>query len=216
MTTDPEGQQEQSFPPNASGSGGVDANVQGNMNVQGDVVARDKIVHINNVQRDTEQSSHIDLDSRLFLQIREILPSDHMRFVCETSYSGSFRRNMLQSLHNFLEYSHRPEWEFIDSDMEGLRMHLVESIEHFLNLIGRYTFVEKVDPEFSRVPYAHADYDLLASLQERAKDEEDFERLFEEQEQRADRWAHAIQDAAAQVWLSFTEFIRNGRRRLNA
>jgi hypothetical protein len=208
-------------------SGGVDIDSQGDSNIHGDVVGRDKIVNVSVQVSPVEPlarasnpepsaaSNHLELDRHLFLKIREILPSQSMIDVRECDYGGAFPREMHKDLHNFVYFCKTPECEFIDADMERLRAALYESINQFLRKIGVYTFPEHMDPMWNRIPRdPYGDLESIQILTPMAKDEEDFNKRMKEQSERVIRYAQELNDSATESWKAFEEFIRQGRRRL--
>lgn len=142
----------------------------------------------------TTNPDHANIDKQLFIQIRTILPSTgSIEFVRDHDYGGLFPIGAHNDLYNFRSYAKRPECEFMDSDLEGLRARLTEEIGRFLDRIGQYTFVLETRPNFCRVE----------------PNEHDFERagLFEERRQE-------LNDLADRISHTYREFVQMGRRKL--
>jgi DNA-binding MarR family transcriptional regulator len=100
------------------------------------------------------KADHIELDRKLFREIREILSStgsiSHIR---SHNYRVPFPRSEHDDLHSFLDHCTRPEFEFIDVNLERLRVSLADSIQEFLRVLALYTFVDDDQPDRSRVPF---------------------------------------------------------------
>lgn len=97
-------------------------------------------------------SNYLELDRKLFDEIRKILPSsgsvDFARF---HDYGGAFPKESLNDFYSFYRYRTRPEFEFLDADLEGLRSKLINDIEEFLNLIGKFAFRNQVQPDWLEI-----------------------------------------------------------------
>jgi hypothetical protein len=101
----------------------------------------------------TTNPDYVELDRKLFLEIREIIPSTgSISFVRSQDYGLPFPREKHEDIRSFLSHSTKPEFEFIDIDLEGLRVNLVDSVREFLMAIGQYTFDYDRRDGWSSVP----------------------------------------------------------------
>ena len=140
---------------------------------------------------------YIELDRHLFMEIREILPSDkgsivHLRF---HDYGNSFPDGCHDDLNNFMSKCIRPEFEFIDIDLEGTRTKLANSIDSFLESIGLLTYPVGGRPDRNRVPKEYS----------YGSDEQ--KRLFKES-------IAKLNELSTDVLETYDELIRLGRRKL--
>jgi hypothetical protein len=104
------------------------------------------------------QSNYLNLDSKTYERILELLRSDKLMlfiknigFVC-----GSFSDEILIQLQMFYHETELPEFEFIDADMEGLKAELVDLFEKLNKLIIDHTF--SAGPGFQEIPIEWLDY----------------------------------------------------------
>jgi hypothetical protein len=96
---------------------------------------------------------YIELDREVFRQVREILPSTGaIQFIRVHPWGAAFPLSRIDQLYHFLQHCDRPEFEFIDMDLEGLRADLAESADRFCAAIAIQTFPLDSRPEFSNVP----------------------------------------------------------------
>ena len=81
-------------------------------------------------------------DRIVYETIIKILPwNGSMRFIRNTCFDGaSFESSRLDDLHSFMYECNNPSFEFIDPDIEGLRVSLKDNLDDFLQLIGGDTF----------------------------------------------------------------------------
>jgi hypothetical protein len=102
----------------------------------------------------TANPDYVELDRKVFSEIREILPSDKgsIVFLRFHDYSASFPSAIHDDLRNFMIRCIRPEFEFIDMDLEGLRTRLANSIGDFLEAIGLHTYPLDGRPDKNGVP----------------------------------------------------------------
>jgi hypothetical protein len=78
-----------------------------------------------------------ELDKNLFLKIGQLLPSNgSISFIRYHNYSGIFFGNRHDDLKRFEEMCDKPEFEFLDIDLEGIRSDLANQISQFLVSVG--------------------------------------------------------------------------------
>lgn len=97
---------------------------------------------------------HIDMDRKLFSEIRAILPSEGViRFIRFNNYAGfSFKRSRHDQLYEFMHRCENPEFEFMDADLESLKATLSDKISEFAGVIAFSTFTLDGNREYSWVP----------------------------------------------------------------
>jgi hypothetical protein len=141
----------------------------------------------------TINPDYIELDREVFLQVREILPSTGaIQFVRSHPWGAAFPLGKMDQLYRFLDHCTRPEFEFIDADLKGLRASFAESVERFCAAIGIYTFPLDNRLEWSNVP---REWEFA----------------------QAERYGKAINeltDSSNEVCAKYDELIRLGRRKL--
>ncbi|MEZ4591594.1 MAG: HNH endonuclease [Chloroflexota bacterium] len=158
---------------------------------------------------------YIELDRKLFTQIREILKSNGViLFLREHDYGGSFDLEIHDELEDFLHFCKAPEVEFLDIDMEGLRISLESDIRKFWIALGEDTFPLPGKRERNRIPRdPMQDLELVSWFQTKANSEEEFEELIAQQRKHIIEIKHKLNHLAQQVCNTYDEFIRLGRRK---
>jgi hypothetical protein len=137
-------------------------------------------------------SDHIDMDRKLFAEIRELLPSTgSIDLVRNNDYVGSFNGDEHEDFEKFLSYCDRPEVEFMDSDLESLRVKLAESINTFTWSIANNVYPTR-SPGYYSVPSEWA----------------------YEQPSRYREAGEQIHKTKQEVCRAYDELIRQGRRKL--
>ncbi len=82
-------------------------------------------------------------------------------------------------------------------------------------MLGQHTFPHKINPEFNTVgenPYQ--DPETIQVFSARAKSNEEFDVLMEEQQERITWRANTLNELANKLRDTYDEFIRLGRRKL--
>lgn len=93
-----------------------------------------------------------ELDKAIYKKIIMILKWDGViRFIRIHDFGCSFPKNNLDALYNYIYEKHNPSFEFIDSDLEGLRVELLKAIENFCDVIGSKTH-STINPDRMSVP----------------------------------------------------------------
>jgi hypothetical protein len=157
-----------------------------------------------------------DLDRILFVKIQVILNrSESIWYVRETDYTGIIETEYHRDLYGFLDFCKSPECEFLDEDLERLRVQLEGAIDRFLGAIGRHTFPQKINVSWNRIPRdPMQDPELLAWFVQKADSREEFGQLIEEQRENIREVGEELNRLANQVCDAYNEFVRRGRRRL--
>jgi hypothetical protein len=159
---------------------------------------------------------YLQLDKALFLEIRKILPSDgSILYVRQHDYGGSFPRKAHGDLREFVYLSQRPECEFMDSDLEGIRVRLYETIDQFLNLLGEYTFPLDTDTEWNRVETdPHMNRDAIRYATIHTKSDEEFRMKLDDMSRRIIEQIDQLNQVANEICKTYDVFVRLGRRKL--
>ncbi|WP_016951560.1 HNH endonuclease [Anabaena sp. PCC 7108] len=84
----------------------------------------------------------IKLDRKLFLKIKETLPSTSgsLFFMRGNCNINSFKQEVHDDLFNYIALCRHPDFEFIDSDLEIRRCQLTDCIEEYLDLVNYGTY----------------------------------------------------------------------------
>jgi len=140
---------------------------------------------------------YLELDRKVFAELRAILPSDKgsIKFLRSHDYGASYPCDIHDDLRKFLDNCTKPEFEFLDMDLEGRRATLENNIEDFIKTIGLYVFSLDARPNRCRVP-------------------KEWSYGSEEQYK---QWLHAIDllnEQKTKVFETYDELIRLGRRKL--
>lgn len=90
----------------------------------------------------TATPEHLEVDRTTFATIQILLPwNPPMNFIKNNNFAGFPFRTA--NVEPFFEFSRRcadPSFEFLDVDLEGVRLRLAESIDDLVRAIGKYTF----------------------------------------------------------------------------
>lgn len=91
--------------------------------------------------------NYLELDKKTFERITELLRSnDLMLFIKHNGFvSGQFSDKIIQDIYVFLRECELPEFEFVDSDLEGLKSELNLLFEELDELILKHTFGSGID-----------------------------------------------------------------------
>ena len=81
-------------------------------------------------------------DTQVYSCLVKILPWDgSVRFIRTNNFNGfHFRLEQLEQFNEFEHESQNPAFEFLDPDLEGLRVKLVESVDSFMLTVSTDTF----------------------------------------------------------------------------
>src|ERR1035438_7807578 len=73
-------------------------------------------------------------------EILKSLPSNVIDWLAKQDFGGSFWQNDLLPIRDFNNKHSGPEFEFLDAELEKLRLAMIESIDLFASSIAQYTF----------------------------------------------------------------------------
>ncbi len=132
------------------------------------------------------------LDYELFDEIKTMLNDSTLEYyLTKLDLRNSFDNSIFNSLNNFLYSSNKPEFEFIDEELEKLKGSLLNSITRFLTFKTKNTF--PTDTGQQAIRCWHESYDLY--------DENDWKSATE------------FNGLADEVWNDYCNLIRECRRR---
>lgn len=99
----------------------------------------------------------VEHDKKILHSILETIPSNgSIEYIREASFSGLFDPARLRDLNHFEEVFNRPEYHFIDKEIEKKNCDLFRSIDEFRNNIGQYTFPENsIGERWNRMMQEH-------------------------------------------------------------
>ena len=123
-----------------------------------------------------EQKIQKELDLKLYRKIREILPSDgSISFIRTNNFAGfSFDWKRMEQLDEFIHESNKPEFKFIDKELEKLRTDLTKNIDEFLSILSVNSFYLKNSdrasvPEDWEIDQPDRFWDVVNQLSERQR-----------------------------------------------
>jgi Protein kinase domain len=95
--------------------------------------------------------AHVELDRALYKRIAELLSPEYISFMRVNNFAGfSFPGSKIKAGDRFLSLSEQVENEFLDNDLEALKLELVEAIRHFDRVLTPNVFVKAdLGDEFS-------------------------------------------------------------------
>lgn len=136
---------------------------------------------------------HLDLDRATFLRLLEILPwNGTILFIRHNNFAGfSFSRDSIDDLYRFLHECQDPTLEFLDADLESLRIEILNPAREFSKLIGYETFPTGT-PRHNTVP---PEWEI-------------------EQPERFARVVDALHAATEQICGAYDRLVALGRRKL--
>jgi HNH endonuclease len=92
-----------------------------------------------------------EMDRQIYVDIVKLLPYPTVMNLIEThDFGGSFQSRIFGLLDEFLRRSEDPNMEFLDSDLEGTRVTLVNNIHEFVHYLAHHTW--RTDKEWQSVP----------------------------------------------------------------
>ena len=100
------------------------------------------------VPRPSSQQDHARArDLQVLAELNDVFPANgSVRWLRDYDFGSAFKLDWLKDLHSLLAKSEDPAFEFIDEDLEPLRLALIEKVAQFTQLIGHESFPVKGDP----------------------------------------------------------------------
>jgi hypothetical protein len=134
---------------------------------------------------------------RTLAEITDALPEGSMVWLHEKDFGGSFRWGMIEFLEKFSWLPEVPAREFLDRDLESLRLGLVASAKEFLYLATRHTdyVFPATDSDIRKIPDQYDEQDNYS------------DKLFHLKQRE-------INDAAEKVWDTYQKLVRRVRLKL--
>jgi hypothetical protein len=140
-----------------------------------------------------EQAGAHPSDIFLFKQLIELLPSSGViHFLKTHDFLGSFKRDEINPIEEFLYEWGNAEHEFQDKDVEELKGELYVAARKFNTLVGKYTSPNKYGFQAVRPDHYEGGHQRELEFQ---------------------REAEEIGDAADEVVAKHQEFVRAGRQK---
>lgn len=130
-------------------------------------------------------------------EIAEALPESSMEWLHEKDFGNSFRWNMVEFVENFAWQPQVPAREFLDRELESLRVDLVASAKNFVHLAAAYTddLHPASDDDMRKIPDQEDEHGNYS------------DRLFFEKRDE-------LNDAAEATWTAYQKLILRARLKL--
>lgn len=132
-----------------------------------------------------------EIDTRTYQKLKEYLQTDVMNFIRDIDFGGwSFRFGKLDKVGFFPELIQDPLYEYLDADLESLKVSLADSISKFAS---------------DSIPYLHSDDGKLVMIPP------DWEITMPE------KYYHAAEDLnedTSDIWKKYCDYIKLCRRKL--
>ena len=138
----------------------------------------------------------VELDRKLFLKIRGILPGTggSIAFIRNCSYVIPFLREKHEGLGEYTRQCERSDFEFIDVDLESRKSQLTDTVIKFLGILNTVVF-----------PGNNWDKDLKLAVY--PEDKYSNPKLYYEA-------VSNVENAATEVCSAYDDLVRLGRRKL--
>jgi hypothetical protein len=139
----------------------------------------------------------VKADSATLADLQKALPSASIDWLHQKDFGNAFPRDAIEKMEEFNWRHTGPEHEFIDAELEAMRLELISCIEQFASSAGWNTVCINpgADREFRKIP------DL------RDENGKYSDRLFFQK-------AKEINDAAEAVWKAYLALVRRARLKL--
>ena len=132
-----------------------------------------------------------EIDKAIYVAIVKLLPYPKVMSLIEShNFGASFHSSIFSTLDEFVVRNDDPSMEFLDADLEGLRVKLVKEIHEFAHYLAHQTW--RTDKEWQSVPpeWQH------------------------EQPKRYDEVIDRINELSKKASESYRALVREARRRL--
>lgn len=132
----------------------------------------------------------VELDRNTFVLILKLVSySKLVRFIEEQAFAGAFSPKVFEDLDQVVRESRDPALEFIDADLEGMRLKLVDGIAKFGDYLATHTW-----PTPSGLQSIPAEWE-------------------DQQQQRFTETLEILHALASEVSSDYRTFFREGRKR---
>ena len=98
---------------------------------------RYKIEPIKTIQNQPQFTTH---DKKVFDKLKQILSWEYIGHIPQDSYSSDFNDETFLPFNNFLIQCRNPEFRFINSDLEKVRLEIEKKSKILFNMIGKYKY----------------------------------------------------------------------------
>lgn len=165
-------------------------------------------------------------DKELFKQIRTFFTDELCDTLKSCDFGGVFPYSLFSDLDKVYRISDNPDNEFIDAELETMRVNMFNIIRDFKNYLAANTFGRLIGGKMYQVPRLwllkegeirpernrHDDgwyFDDEGLEYEKPEDENDIFTLYANRYQAE---ANKLNEYAEQLWNAYNEFARRGRR----
>lgn len=102
----------------------------------------------------THKMQQLKRDQDFFKELTNVLPkTGSINWLREYDFGGAFRFNWLGDIRNFIDLCKHPDFEFIDDELESLKLQLLKQCNDFLDAIQSGTeSINKVEFVVMRIP----------------------------------------------------------------
>jgi hypothetical protein len=137
-------------------------------------------------------STSKDQDATSYHGLVALLPFDGvMSYVQSKDFGAPFQLSKLEPLDEFAEKARDPSREFLDADLEGMRRKLIDAVAEFRCYMSTHTW-----------PMSESEYQAIPREWE------------DDQPDRFVKTIDKLNDLSRAVTTSYTELVREARRRL--
>ena len=155
---------------------------------------RHRDIWYNKVQNSTAlttNSATMEIDRKTYRKLSEYLPRNLMRLIHDIDFAGwSFKYRELDKVEFFPELIEDPIYEYLDADLEAIKVSLAERIKKFSS---------------DSIPYLHSDDGILVMIPR------DWEITMPE---KYDKAAEILNKDTWDIWEIYCDYIKLCRRKL--
>lgn len=138
-----------------------------------------------------DTTKYLDLEIATYRRLKELFDDDVQYFLSDLDFASSyFTSDNFDPLYKFCELCDKPDYEFIDSDLEILKQSLKSATAEFLHYLSIKTFPN--GPNAFSVPMEWAN----------------------EQPKKFEKIVRNLNEMANDVWQKYCDFIKSARRKL--
>jgi hypothetical protein len=146
---------------------------------------------VKNSPSPTYSTEHLSLDKRVFLSILELLPYDWIiRVLDRSQLCVPFPSSIFSEFDRFVIEMDDPSMEFIDTDLEGMRVVLRENVQELADFLAKNTWPTGNDKQSVPVEWEDTQPERLHSVTSK------------------------IASLSSQVVKDYQTLVREGRKRL--
>lgn len=116
--------------------------------------------------RQPVRATSFEDDRRTFDALTTSVPADTVEFVRHWDFGASFRLVDVSPVLTYCEVWRRPENEFLDPELESLRVRFGEAVEEFDHAVHQFMWSERPDRLSIPVEWKHSQLDRWLEAQE--------------------------------------------------